>query len=208
VIVTISREYGAAGLAVADGVAAALAYELFSDELPRRVAAKLGTSADEVAERASGEPSLPERLLAGLGEGTAEVVSARAPALAGDFDESVRREIEAAIRERAGRGNVVILGRNAGTVLGSRPDLIRTFLTANLEWRVARILASFGGDRPQVLADIERIDAGRRKIAKDRYKVAWSDARSYDLTIDVSRVGIAGAVTLVTQAVLAAEVAL
>jgi cytidylate kinase len=73
---------------------------------------------------------------------------------------------------------------------------------------VARILASFGGDRPQVLADIERIDAGRRKIAKDRYKVAWSDARSYDLTIDVSRVGIAGAVTLVTQAVLAAEVAL
>jgi cytidylate kinase len=208
VIVTISREYGAAGLAVGDGVATALGYELFTDDLPKRVAAKLGTSAEEVAERASAAPSLPERLLAGLGEGTAEVVSARAPAFAGDFDESVRREIEAAIRERAARGNVVILGRNSGAVLGSRPDLIRTFLSAELEWRVARVLASFGGDRSQILADIERIDAGRKKVAKERYKIAWSDAHSYDLTIDVSRIGIAGAVTLVTQAVRAAEVAL
>ena len=207
-IVTISREYGAAGLAVADGVATALAYELFTDELPERVAAKLGTSAGEVAERASSEPSFAERLLAGMGESTPQVVSAQIPSLAGDFDESVRREIEAAIRERAARGNVVILGRNAGAVLGSRHDLIRTFLTADLEWRVARIVASFGGERPQVLADIERIDAGRRKIAKERYKIAWGDARTYDLTIDVSRLGIAGAVTLVTQAVRAVESAL
>jgi len=201
VIVTISREYGAAGLAVGDGVASALGYELYADQLSERVAAKLGTSAREVSQIAAAEPSLPERLLAGLGEGTAEVISARAPRLADDFDESVRREIEADVRERAAQGNVVILGRHASAILGARPDLVRVFLCGALEWRVARIIASFGHERARVLADIERIDASRRKSAKDRYKVAWSDARSYDLTIDVSRLGIKGAVALVAEAV-------
>jgi len=205
VIVTISREYGAAGLAVADGVANALGYELLTADLLKRVAARLGTSPEEVAERASAELSLPERVLAGLGDGTPELVSAQSPP-AGEFDESVRREIERAIRERAEGGNVVILGRNAGAVLGARAGLLRVFLTAPLEWRVARIIASFGSSRAQVLADIERIDAGRRKVAKERYKVQWSDARSYDVALDVSRVGIAGAVDLVLAAVRAAEV--
>jgi cytidylate kinase len=206
VIVTISREYGAAGLAVADGVANALGYELLTDDLPKRVAERLGTSAEEVAKRASAERSWAERMLVDLGEGTPELVSAQGPPV-DDFDESVRREIERAIRDRAGAGNVVILGRNSGAVLGSRADLLRVLLTAPLEWRLARIIASFGNSRAQALADIERIDAARRKIAKERYKVQWSDARSYDLTLDVSRVGIGGAVTVVVGAVRAAAAA-
>jgi cytidylate kinase len=200
VIVTISREYGAAGLAVADGVANALEYELFTDDLPKRVAARLGTSAEEVAERASSESSLPERMLAGLGRAMPEAVSLQA-AQQGDFDESVRREIERAIRERADLGDVVILGRNAGAVLGRRPGLVRVFLTAPLEWRVARIIDAFGNSRERALADVERFDAARRKVAKDRYKIHWSDARSYDLTIDVSKAAIAGTVSLVVAAV-------
>lgn len=205
-IVTISREYGAAGLAVADGVANALGYELLTDDLPKRVAECLGTSAEEVAKRASAERSWAERMLVDLGEGTPELVSAQGPPV-DDFDESVRREIERAIRDRAAAGNVVILGRNSGAVLGSRADLLRVLLTAPLEWRLARIIASFGNSRAQALADIERIDAARRKIAKERYKVQWSDARSYDLTLDVSRVGIGGAVTVVVGAVRAAAAA-
>ena len=172
----------------------------------KRVAERLGTSAEEVAKRASAERSWAERMLVDLGEGTPELVSAQGPPV-DDFDESVRREIERAIRDRAAAGNVVILGRNSGAVLGSRADLLRVLLTAPLEWRLARIIASFGNSRAQALADIERIDAARRKIAKERYKVQWSDARSYDLTLDVSRVGIGGAVTVVVGAVRAAAAA-
>jgi len=205
VIVTVSREYGAAGLAVADGVAHSLGYELFSDDLQARVAARLGTSAAEVEQRASSERSLPERVLSGLGEGTAEVVSAAAPRLPDEFDEAVRREIEVAIRERAARGDVVILGRNAGAVLGARAGLVRVFLTAPREWRLARVAASFGQSRETAEADLDRIDASRRKVAKDRYKITWSDARSYDLTLDVSRVGTNGAIATIVAAVRAAD---
>ena len=204
-IVTISREYGAAGLAVADGCAHALGYELFFDDLAKTVAGRLGTSADAVAAIASSHQTLPERLLAGLETGTAEVVSSSVPLLPTDYEESVRREIERTIHERAAGGNVVILGRNAGSVLGRRPDAVRVFLTAERSWRAARLIDSFGQSRDSALADMDRIDAARKRIAKDRYGIRMGDAHHYDLTIDVSRFGIEASVGLVVAAVRAAE---
>ena len=200
VIVTVSREYGAGGLAVADGTAAALGYELLTDDVPKTVAARLGSSSDEIASRATSEPSFAERMLRGLSAGTADSVSPAAPRLPGDFDESVRREIERAIRERAARGNVVILGRNASALLGVRPDVLRVFLHANRNWRVARLVEAFGLTPDVALADLERMDAARKSFAKERYNVRWGDARSYDLIVDVSRVGICGAVAVVVAA--------
>ena len=202
VIVTISRGYGAAGLAVADGVAGALGYELLTDDIPKTVAARLGTSSDEVKSRATSEPSFGERMLRGLSEGTAEAVSPAAPRLPGDFDESVRREIERTILERAERGDVVILGRNAGALLGVRPDVLRVFLRADRAWRVERLVEAFGLSPGDAQADIERMDTARKNFAKERYNLRFGDARSYDVVIDVSRVGIAGATATVVAAVL------
>jgi len=200
VIVTISREYGAAGLAVADGTAAALGYELLTDDIPKTVAARLGTSSDEVKTRATNEPSLGERILRGLSAGTAESVSPATPRLPGDFDESVRREIERTIRERAACGDVVILGRNAGALLGLRPDVLRVFLQGNRAWRIARLVEAFGISPQEARADVERIDAGRKSFAQDRYNLRFGHAREYDLIVDVSRVGIAGAIGVVVAA--------
>lgn len=198
-IVTISREYGAAGLAVADGVAEALGYELLTDDLPRTVAARLGASSDDLA-RATGAVSFYERFLGGLEAGTPEIHTA---ATAGPeaFDESVRREIERTIRERAACGDLVVLGRNAGSVLGRRPGVLRVFLAGDRAWRIARLVEVFGGTAASAAADIDRVDATRRKFAKDRYKTMWGDARHYDLMLDVSRFGVAGTVDLIVVAV-------
>jgi cytidylate kinase len=99
----------------------------------------------------------------------------------------------------------VILGRNAGAVLGRRPDLVRVYLCGDREWRARRIVDAFGQSRESALADMDRIDAARRKISKERYKLAMGAARAYDLTIDVSRFGVEGAVALVVGAVERAE---
>lgn len=202
-IVTISREYGAAGLAVADGAAAALDYGLLTDDLPRTVAARLGTSADVVAARASQRQSLSERILGGLGAGTTESISPAATPLPGDFDESMRREIERTIRERAAGGDLVILGRNAGSVLAGRSDLVRVFLTGARPWRIARLVEAFGQTPAQAEDDLERVDAARRAFAKERYKTLWGDPRFYDLVVAVSRFGVTGASEIVVAAVRA-----
>ncbi|GAC1310666.1 MAG: hypothetical protein NVS2B3_11640 [Vulcanimicrobiaceae bacterium] len=202
-IVTISREYGAAGLAVADGVADALGYDLLTDDVPRAVAARLGASSDDLA-RATGSASFSERFLGCLEAATPEVYAAAGP-LPDAFDERVRREIERTIRERAAGGNVVILGRNAGSVLGRRPDVVRVFLSADRDWRVARLVETFGGTAADAEADLERVDATRRRFAKDRYKTIWGDARYYDLMLDASRFGIDGTIGLVVAAVRALQ---
>ncbi|GAC1398602.1 MAG: hypothetical protein NVS2B8_02980 [Vulcanimicrobiaceae bacterium] len=204
-IVTISRAYGAAGLVVADGTATALGYDLLTDDLPKTVAARLGTSPAEVTARASQPQSLSERILGGLGVGTPESVSPAATPLPGDFDESMRREIERTIRERAAAGNIVILGRNAGSVLAGRTDLVRVFLTGSRAWRIARLVEAFGQTPGEAEADIERVDAARRAFAKSRYKIVFGDVRYYDLTLDVSRFGVPAAIELVVAAVRVAE---
>jgi hypothetical protein len=205
VIVTISREYGAAGLGVADGVGAALGYELVSDALPATVADELGASHDEVAARAGAERPLSERMLGSLEAGNPEAISTASPGPADPFDEDVRRGIERTLRERAKRGNVVILGRMANAVLAGMPDQVRVFLTSGRAWRIERLIETFGFSRQQAEAELERVDAWRRKFARERYNVAWGDPRNYDLILDTSRFGIEATTRLIVAAVHAAE---
>jgi cytidylate kinase len=200
VIVTISREYGAGGLAIADATARALGYDLLTDDLPKTVAARLGTSAEEVSSRDSAPRSLPERMLGSLEAGSPEAISTDPP-LPDAFDESVRREIERTIRERAAAGNLVVLGRVGSAVLAGAPGLVRVFVRAERAWRIDRIVENFGRTPAQAAGDIDRLDAARRRFAKERYKMAWGEARSYDLVIDASCFGIDGATGLIVAAV-------
>ncbi|HMD03467.1 MAG TPA: cytidylate kinase-like family protein [Candidatus Baltobacteraceae bacterium] len=200
-IVTISREYGAGGLAVADAAARELGYGLLTDDVPKEVAARLGTTAQEVGQRASAERSLPERMLADLEAGSPESINSTPPRLPDEFDESVRREIERTLRERAAEGNLVILGRMGSAVLAGRPDLLRVFLTAPPGWRIERVMETFGRTRNEAMSDIEQLDAARRRFAKERYKIAWGNARCYDLVLDTARFGIEGAAGLIASAV-------
>jgi cytidylate kinase len=201
VIVTVSREYGAGGLGVSDGVARALGYELLTDELPRRVAERLGVAPEAVAQRTDANPPLADRFLERLGAGTSEMLPAPAAPAIDEFDDVVRREIERTIRERAEAGNVVILGRNASIVLGARPDLVRVFLVAARDWRVAQIMRLFGQNRAEAGVNVDRIDVERRKFTSRRYKATWGDPHNYDLVIDTSRFGIEGAVETIVAAV-------
>jgi cytidylate kinase len=203
VIVTISREYGAAGLAVAYDAAGALGYELLTDDLPATVAARLGTSLEEVAARVQSDPPLSERMLSDLGAATPEIMSGAA--MGGiDFDEDVRRQVEAALRERAAQGNVVILGRIANAILAGQPNLLRVFLTAPREWRIARLMETFGFSPDQAAQELDRTDVARRRSAKDRHKIVWGDPRFYDLIADTSRFGIDGTVAIIVAAARAA----
>jgi cytidylate kinase len=197
VIVTVSREYGAAGLSVADGVAHALGYELLADDVQKTVAARLGTSVDEVTTRATAAAPLGERMLADLDMGTAENYSPVPPPLPTDFDDSVRREIERTVRERAAGGDVVILGRGASAILAGTPGLVRIFLHGAKAWRAERLSEAFGISIEQANRDIDRVDAARRKFARDRYRYAWGDPHQYDATFDVSRLGIEAVVAAI-----------
>jgi len=204
VIVTLSREYGAGGLAVADGVARELGYELMTDDLPAVLAARLGTSTEEIAARVDSNAPISERMLSDLGAATPEAVSSGSPRSGAEFDEDVRREIETAIRERASAGDVVIMGRFGSALLAGFPGLLRVFLTARRSSRIAHLIETFHFSESEAVREMERMDVTRRRIAKERYNFGWGDPRSYDLIVDSSRFGVDGSVAIIIAAARAA----
>lgn len=200
-IVTISREYGAAGRAVSRGLAQRLGYRLLDDDLPVVVAAQLGTSPDTVESVEHRRRGLAERLLRSLTAAVPELVHPAHENV--DVDDDVVREIERAIQAAAQAGEVVIVGRIGSKILGPRPDAVRVFLYAPLEWRVEHIVASLDMSPEAARAEIHRVDEGRHAFARERYDIELGDPREYDLLVDVARFGVAGSIEVIAAAVTA-----
>jgi len=201
-IVTISREYGALSLAVSRLVAERLGYRLVDEQLPVVAAWRLGTSAEVVKAVSERPRRYGERVLDQLGGGVPEAAQ---PPDTDDFPVETRHAIEAAVREEAAGGDVVIVGRAAGSILAGRRDVVRVYLCAPLAWRAARVAQSLAIGEAAARAEIARIDEARRIYARDGYRVTSGAAKNYDLVIDTSRFGVDGAASIIVAAVRAAS---
>jgi cytidylate kinase len=203
VIITISREYGAAGRAVSHALAGRLGYRVLDEELANVVATRLGTS-PEVVDGSDVRPSgFVQRLMHSLTAAVPEVF--HAPTEHDDLAASVVREVERHMREAAAAGDVVVVGRFGNIVLRERPDLLRAFLMAPLAWRIEHIMVSLGCSEAVARAEIARVDRGRRNTARERYDFDFGDPHAYDLVLDVARLGVEGAVAAIDAARSALE---
>lgn len=200
-IVTISRVYGAGALAVARALAERLGYRLVDEQLPVVAASLLGTSADVVQTVSERPRGFGERFLEQLGGGVPEAAQ---PPASDPFPAETRRAIEAAVREQAAEGDVVIVGRMSGSILRDHPDLLRVFVHAPLAWRIPHVAESLHVSQVAARAEIARIDDARRTYAREGYNVTWGDPRNYDLVLDSSRFGVAGSADVIVAAVRAA----
>ena len=197
-IITISREYGAAGRAVTRGVAERLGYRLLDEDLPVVVAARMGTSPDVVEGIEYRQPGFGQRLLRSLGAAIPE--SFQPTPVVDDLNARTQREIDRLIGEAADAGDVVVVGRLGNMVLQGRPNVLRVFLTAPLAWRVAQIVEALGSTEAAARAEIARVDGGRRHYAREQRDFEWGDPHYYDLVLDVSRFGVDGAIALIDAA--------
>lgn len=168
------------------------------------IADRVGTTADVVESVENRPPKFGERLLEAM-TGALPELSQPAAWRGEDIEAAIRREVERLIREAAQAGDVVILGRFGGGILGERPDVVRVFLHAPLAWRIAHVQASLGMNPAAARSEIARIDEARSAYAREQYRMAWHDPRSYDLTVDTSRYGIEGSADVIAAAVRAAH---
>jgi CMP/dCMP kinase len=198
-IITISREYGAAGRAVTHGLAERLGYRLLDEDLPVVVAARMGTSPEAVDGIEYQQTGFGARLLRSLSAAVPE--SFQPTPEIDDLAEATQREIGALIGEAADGGNVIVVGRLGNMVLRERPSVLRVFLTAPLAWRVAHIMESLGCNEGVAKREIARVDGGRTNYAREQYDFAWGDPRYYDLVLDVATFGVEGAVAMIEAAV-------
>jgi len=185
VIVTISNEYGCGALAIAQRVATELGYEYVDRQLPVVVAKRLNVSPEDVEANEDTGRSLGERWLTSLERATPELAQA---STVKDFDEEMLAAVQDAVREYAAHGNVVLIGRGAGTILGPRDDVLRVFMYAPRQWRIAHIAAATSVDTKTAEAEVDRVDRARAAYLRDWYGAAFGDPHAHDLCIDTSRI--------------------
>ncbi len=102
------------------------------------------------------------------------------------------------IRNVAKEGSCIIVGRCAEYVLKDRANLISVFLHADDEYRLNRII-EYGYSEKEAIKEIKAMDKKRAKFHNFYSDDKWGDAATYDLSIDVSSLGIDKTVELIEQ---------
>lgn len=197
-VVTISNHYGSGAIAIARRAAEQLGYALVDEQLPVVVAKRLHISEAEAKDAGETGRSLGSRLLSSLELATPEISTSGVDET---LDEALVREVREAVVEYAAAGNVVIVGRGAGAILGRRPDVLRVFMHAPREWRVERIAAESGVDLKTAASELDRIDRARRAHLRDWYRAEIGAPDLVDLSIDTATFGLEGSAAMIVAAV-------
>ncbi len=184
-IITIDREYGSGAADIAAALAARLGWKLWDELLTVEIARILGCDCPVVEEREERRDALHYRLfkafLRGSFEGTLNAQRVKMV----DAD-CIRETSEKVVRQAAGQGNCVIVGRGSAYYLHSNPDAFHVFIYAPFEDKIRR-LRNMGKSEEEAHLLAETVDQDRAAYIKQYFKLEWPFREIYDLMINSSR---------------------
>ena len=105
------------------------------------------------------------------------------------------------ICEFASSRSCVIVGRCADYLLRDNPNCIRIFLSSDMEDRIDHIAEIYGVSKDEAKKKIKKMDKDRAKYYRSVTGMEWGDARTYDLCLNTSLLGIEKSCDLVEHAV-------
>lgn len=182
-IITIGRQHGSNGHAVAETLAKRLNIPCYSKEIVDRTARDSNFSHEVIRsydEKRISPFIAPSTHFFGMDEGfrlNMQIASAQ-------FD---------AIRSLADEGDAVFVGRCADYVLRSRADLVRIFLMADMPYRIKTVMERKELTPEQAKKLIREVDKDRSSYYRYYTDQTWGESGCYDLCLNVGRVGIEGA---------------
>lgn len=215
-VITVSREFGSEGLAVARRAADLLGYSCLDRGLVAEVAHLADVPEQEVERYDERGQGLIADLLARVFEGRAsgyplyawggecaEMMVAPALMYSGleqsrvPGREDILSLIEHVVRAAADRGDVVIVGRAAQAILAGRPDTLCVRVVAPVSFRRQRIAEREGIGLEEAMARVLRTDRDRGRYHRQYYRMDWEDGNLYHLTVNTQRMGVELAARLI-----------
>lgn len=110
------------------------------------------------------------------------------------------------IRSLADQGACVFVGRCADYILENHPDILKVFLFAKLEDRVARKQAmNIEFSEEDMAKHVQATDRKRARYYRHYTGKLWGERKNYDICLNTSLTGIDGAVALLKDMVLRRE---
>ena len=185
-VITVSRQYGSGGSAVAQRIAERLEWTLVDNAFIDRVAERVGLSTEEVARREERLPGLIERLAASLSASSPEIFIAT-PVSTGELqipDRHLVQVTQAVITEAVQRDDVVLVGRGAQSYLGERRDILHVFVVAPTDMRIQRTAERLHVSLKDAAKTVADRDNGRRRYVETHYGRTWDDPANYHLVVN------------------------
>jgi cytidylate kinase len=171
-VIAMTREIGSLGMEVAAGLAARLGLKIIRSEIVAdSVAERLGIQSKAFLRYMDGSASLLERWRI-------------------DRRRLVHYTTEEILR-LAQRGNVLIKGWGAATLLRGLPQVISARVCAPMDFRVGVLMHRLGiNDADAVRAQIERDDAARARTMTVYFNVEHEDPRLYHVVVNTERLSV------------------
>lgn len=181
-IITIAREHGTAGKQIGALVAQRLGIPFYYKEMTALAAQESG---------------LDKGFISGLNEDSPNVL----------YDlylstNVVQRAViaqEEVIRAIADNGSCVIVGRAADYVLREYDNVLRVFIYAPKEYRVAKVMEMYGDSMEEAVRNVRHSDIARSGYYRNISGQNWGDPHNYHLCLDAS-VGADACVDLICKA--------
>ena len=185
VIITISREYGSGGRYIGKLVADKLGIKLYDKEFVEKLAEDTGLSAEYIENNEQKRSPL-EILNNGYYSGL------------NNSDELFIKESEL-IKEVTNRESCVIIGRCADFILKDNDNVIKVFVSSNMNDKIQRATEFYGIKKNKAEKEINRINKLRASHYKYYTERDWKDMSNYDICINSDKIGIENAANLICK---------
>ena len=187
-IITISREFGASGGTIGLAVANRLGYEYYDKEIILR-------SAREANLDISSLEKWDEKIPMNFGFAQSLFDFYNKPLNEKLFDAQKK-----VIRDIAEKGNCVIVGRNANSILGEYDQALHIFIHAHPYWRLQHLKEKMpDASDAKILDRMKQVDKKRKKYCAYYTNTVFGMSEYYDLCLNSSKLGIDACIDLICE---------
>ena len=125
------------------------------------------------------------------------------------LDENVMERVRNTPKEALGKliqdKDCIIIGRTSNFVFRDKDDSVRIFLCANVKYRIAQIAMKHNLSMDKARKLVEETDERRKRYHQYYTGEEWGYAGNYNLTMDVSELGIQGVINVVDAFITSRE---
>lgn len=191
-VITISRQFGTGGHEIGAELARRLNVKLLDKQILNEMARKYNIVEDAVEKIESRNPLWRDDFTQFY-----RSYMAGAEYNGQEHDQTSRQLFDAqaeVIKKIAAQESCVIIGRCGFHVFRDHPNALKIFIHSTEDCRKRRIAEKYGLNLSDAAAMLVDNDYSRELYTKTFTGKDWTDARNYDISIDVRKFGINGAV--------------
>ena len=194
-VITISKEFGTESEKVASLVAQQLGYEYIGNSLIAEIAKELRISESEAE---AFRKTSQSRILRLVDRYTCSIVQKVVDREHGCLDDKNYYETTSRLVEKSyAAGDVIILGWGGQCILRNKPNTLHVHLKKDAETKINEVMAKRNLEYKAAKDYIEKEEEDSRAYIKEYFKEDWTDARLYDLIIDMGKNSVDKAVNMI-----------